>query len=152
MFTPKLSILLVDDDIDDRQMLKEALTDLLPDFSVILASNGNECMNLLKNGCQPDLVFIDLNMPMKNGLECLRDIDNKKLLPATPVIIYSASHQLKDITAASNYGARFYLVKPSDYKILVQVLQRVLYLLGRPITEQTLRENFVLAHNKMTVA
>lgn len=151
MRTPRINILIVDDDEEDRRLLQEVLAQVISQFEVSFSCDGVDCIRQLKNGLDPDLVFIDLNMPLKNGIECLRDFQLENLLPDTPVIIYSTSYLLKDINAASEYGARFYMVKPTTLEALKNMIDRVIHLLGRPLSEQLSRMNFVVREKGIEV-
>src|SRR4051812_19054044 len=109
MNTSSVNILIADDDRDDALMLTEALQDNLPSCNCIHTRDGNSALRCIKNEATPDIVFLDLNMPLKNGIHCLKDIHHLNLLPATPVIIYSTSQNIKDIKVADEYGAAFYI-------------------------------------------
>jgi CheY-like chemotaxis protein len=142
--SPFTQVLIVDDDNDDRDILQDCLLDVLPDAVVTHADDGATCLRLLKNGFTPDIIFMDLNMPLTNGLECLEQMQREQLATDTPVIVSSTSQHLKDINSAHEFGARFYLVKPSSLQQMRTLLKRVLYLFGQPLAEQTLKKNFVL--------
>jgi len=144
----QLNILIADDDQDDASMLQESLTEVLSTCSVTNASDGIECLRLIKNGFQPDVVFMDLNMPLKNGLECLRDIQNKHVEVSTPIIVYSTSQNLKDINAASLLGASFYMVKPTSYNALTQLLRQIFHLLQQPEGQPLSKNNFLISQQK----
>ena len=146
----KIKILIADDDQDDKDMICEGLSEVFSNFQVETASDGVECLRALKNGCNPDLVFLDLNMPLKNGLECLQDIHNNEYLKNTPIVIYSTSQNLTDIEKASELGDRFYMIKPTTVSTLQQLLRHVLNMLGRPQKEQKLSANFVVSEEKIT--
>jgi CheY-like chemotaxis protein len=148
----KISILIADDDTDDISLLVEGLGEVISNFEVITAGDGIECLRLLKNGCKPDVVFIDLNMPLKNGLECLRDITVDKLITNTPVIVYSTSQHSKDINMASAFGATFYMVKPTSFSTLKQLLKEVFIMLGKSKQEQQEKSNFVVKEQKLSAA
>jgi len=71
-------------------------------------------------------VYLDLNMPRKNGLTCLREIRGNERLKAVAVAIYSTSSYDKDIEETFHNGANVYIRKPTDFSILKQVLDKVL--------------------------
>ncbi len=75
----KLNILIAEDDKDDAEMLIEALRSVLPSGNCIVTKNGIECLRYLKTHDAPDLVFLDLNMPLKNGISTHGDIYNEDL-------------------------------------------------------------------------
>ncbi len=140
----KINMLIAGSDADETQLLVKILLEIIPEFKYITAKNGIECIDALKNKDKPDLVFLDLNLPLKNGIECLRDIGNHDLLPNTPIIVHSPSHNLKDVDAAYAYGARAFLVKPGSFSKLCQLLKIVFKKLGEPLKQQFDRAHFVI--------
>src|SRR4051794_15093549 len=100
MNTTSVNVLIADDVGDDALLLIEALQDNLPSCNCMHTKDGNSALRCIKNDAAPDIVFLDLNMPLKNGIHCLKDIHHLNLLPDTPVIIYSTSQNIKDIKVA----------------------------------------------------
>jgi len=144
MNTSSINILIADDDKEDALLLTEALQDVLPSCKCIHTIDGITALRCIKNDVTPDIVFLDLNMPLKNGIHCLKDIHHLDLLPDTPIIIYSTSHNMKDIKVADEYGAAFYIVKPSSFNELNKIISRAVELLGRPSGERLKKSDFVL--------
>src|ERR1700761_8135544 len=88
------TILLVDDDDNDREFFEDALKTIATDITLKIAGNGVEALDLLCNSTVlPDLIFMDLNMPLRNGYECLGDIKKNERLKNIPVVIFSTSLQ-----------------------------------------------------------
>jgi CheY-like chemotaxis protein len=139
-----LNILIVDDDKDDALMLLQAIQEILPSSNAYFESDGIAAWRFLKLNRAPDLVFLDLNMPLLYGLDCLKDIYNQDMVPNTPIVIYSASMNMKDIDACYNYGATFYMVKPACYKHLISLARQAISILGKPKSERVNKECFVL--------
>jgi len=105
--------LLVDDDEDDREIFCLALADADPSVKCIQAKDGLEALNLLKDrSFVPDYIFLDLNMPLMNGKECLEEIRKQRHLNEVPVIIFSTSSSEKDILETKNLGASAFIKKP----------------------------------------
>src|SRR4051794_9804632 len=115
MKNSSINILIADDDKDDVLMLTEALQDILPSSRSISKPDGLAALEYIKNSAYLDLVFLDLNMPLKNGIDCLKDISSHDLLPNTPIVIYSTSKNDEHINIAYEYGAAFYIVKPESF-------------------------------------
>lgn len=111
-------ILLADDDADDRELFEEALSDIHPDAVLTTAQDGEELMFILKNYHKPDLLFLDLNMPRKNGKECLHEIVKHPELQKIPIIIYSTSVNPTDIEETFSLGAILFFRKPNSYEEL----------------------------------
>jgi CheY-like chemotaxis protein len=88
-----LKILLVDDDIDDCNFFKEAINEFEPSIKLEIIHEGENLINYLAENSThlPDILFLDLNMPHKNGIECLSDLKENEKLADIPVIMYSTS-------------------------------------------------------------
>jgi CheY-like chemotaxis protein len=122
-----LKILLADDDESDRLLFKEAFGELKIKTVVHTVNNGMQLMEYLtkKDAALPHLVFLDLNMPRKNGLECLKEIRSIEKFKEIPIAIYSTSASKNDIEETFRNGANVYIKKPSDFNILKQLLEKV---------------------------
>ena len=122
-----LRVLLADDDEDDRVFFRDALQEIPLATSLNAVKDGDELMNLLHHeGLIHDLLFLDLNMPGRNGKECLQEIRMFSHLKKMPVIIFSTSANHRDVEEAFSLGADLYLQKPSGYSLMVQQLEKVL--------------------------
>ena len=119
------NILIADDDSDDIEFLTEAINSVLPSTNIASVKDGVAALRHIKTSSPPDIIFLDLNMPLKNGLEVLKDIHNHELLHNTPIVIYSTSNKLKDIDEAYNHNAAFYIVKPASFKELSKIIKTV---------------------------
>lgn len=119
-------ILLADDDEGDRLIFKEAMEELEIRPIVHTVNNGMELMAYLtkKNARLPHLIFLDLNMPRKNGLECLKEIRSNEKLKDISIAIYSTSANEKDLEETFRNGANVYITKPDDFNILKQLLYK----------------------------
>ena len=120
-------VLLADDDEDDRIFFREALDEIALSTSLNLVKDGEELMHVLNHTeLIPDILFLDLNMPGRNGKDCLQEIRMYHHLKSMPVIIFSTSANYRDVEEAYTLGADLYLQKPSGYSLMVQRLQKVL--------------------------
>jgi CheY-like chemotaxis protein len=143
-----INILIADDDLEDALMLTEALKEHLPSCNCIYTTDGLAALRIIKTEVNPDLVFLDINMPFKNGINCLKDIQNNNLLPTTPIFIYSTSKNIKDIKAADELGAALYIVKPTSFYEMNRIVKRAINFLGEPKTERLNKSDFVLRENQ----
>ncbi|MEO7529842.1 MAG: response regulator [Sediminibacterium sp.] len=130
MKTPLL-IFLVDDDLDDLMLFKDAIKEIDPTIEIETAGNGVEALkkisgNELKR--KPDYIFVDLNMPLMNGIQCLREIKKLPSYSLIPVIMYSTSSYERDVLETINSGAFHYIVKPFSFNELRAQLADVLYM------------------------
>lgn len=124
-----IRVALAEDDAEDREFFQEVIEQLPVNVELTLYKNGLELVNgLAANKEQmPDIVFLDLNMPIMNGITALEEIRKKEEFKKIPVIaIYSTSTSPKDQIETFNLGADAYISKPSDFKVLKTVLQKVL--------------------------
>jgi len=121
-------VLLADDDEDDRIFFREALEEIPLATSLHAVKDGIELLNVLhpERINMPDVIFLDLNMPGRNGKECLGEIRTMDHLKELPVIIFSTSANHKDVEEAYLLGANLYLQKPSGYTLMVSQLEKVL--------------------------
>jgi CheY-like chemotaxis protein len=126
----QLNILLADDDADDCLFFKDAVTVFIEPDNFTAVHDGEELMQLLnrKTSKLPDMLFLDLNMPRKNGFECLAEIKRYEKLKPLPVVIFSTSHVYAEINAAFKAGANVYIRKPRSFEQLVKLIQHALYM------------------------
>ena len=147
MSNEPMYILLADDDEDDRLFFKDAFEEMRMKTVVQTVNDGQELMNLL---AQPDTVlphilFLDLNMPFKTGIECLNEIRRMAHLKDIAVAIYSTSASEQDIEETFVKGANVYIKKPNDFGTLKKVLSEVITLNWQYHTSGLNRDNFLLS-------
>lgn len=125
------SVLLIDDDIDDRMIFGEVLKELAPDIMYHEAINGEDALLKLNNDLVPDLIFVDLNMPRVDGKQFLAEIQQQEHLKHIPVVIYTTSSHESDKKETRELGASYFLTKPNSLHelthILVDLLQQKLF-------------------------
>lgn len=122
-----MHVLLADDDQDDRLFFSDAFSDLALKIKLKMVNDGEELMKYLKtpNITLPSVVFLDLNMPRKNGIDCLKEIRNNDTLKNLSVAIYSTSSNPEDVHNAFVLGANIYIKKPNNFDTLKKVLHKV---------------------------
>lgn len=129
-FHKKISIVLVDDDSDDRQIFDEALSEIISEYELKSFADGRLFISHLteenNQNPLPDIVFLDINMPIVDGLETLEIIRTQLHINEVPVIMYSTSCIDSDVEKAFNAGANAYLTKPTNFKKLKSVLRKVI--------------------------
>jgi len=125
----KRFIYLADDDSDDRDFFADALLEADPNTVLRQFGDGMYLMDglfALSYTELPEIIFLDINMPRKSGLECLEEIRNNENLKEVHVIMLSTSNDPENISKALEMGATFYAVKPSSYEKLKSILEDVL--------------------------
>ncbi|MBF4517895.1 response regulator [Flavobacterium sp. ANB] len=147
MNTHKYNLLLADDDEDDCAFFREALDDLLLPVSLATVNDGVELMDFLRNNVSdnlPDILFLDLNMPRKNGVECLTEIKQAADLRDLPVIIFSTSLDMTIVDQMYEKGAIYYIRKPGDFSKLKKVIENALAVTAGNNFKQPAKEHFIL--------
>ena len=136
-----LKIFLADDDEDDREFFSEALISVHPNCELVMVSNGEKAINFFRESDYvPDFIFLDINMPKKNGLECLKFIKNRYPDGKFHVVMLSTSSAANIVDMSYQNGASIYIQKPSRFNELVKYLK---YCIVEMKTSES-KEDFVL--------
>lgn len=139
-----VNIFIAEDDQDDFMLLQEAIQSSLPKFNLQHFVDGKAFLNSIEKGEEPDLIFLDLNIPKKNGIACLVELRRIERLKQVPTIIYSTSSDVDDIDHCYKHGCTLYLVKPASFKDLVTQIRKVFFRLGLPREDLQFKEMFVV--------
>ena len=125
-------IILADDDPDECLIFTQCLEEVIPDSKITCVENCKALLDYLQGSdgmndghVQPDLVFMDLNMPITPGQECLRKVIEHKFRKKVPVIVYSTASREKIVEECYQIGASMYVVKPSDIQKLKETISTV---------------------------
>ncbi|MFA6150182.1 MAG: response regulator [Chitinophagaceae bacterium] len=147
MQTDPIYVLLADDDVDDRLFFKEAFEEIKIKTEVQIVKDGMELMNhLCKPGINlPHILFLDLNMPRKTGMECLVEIKTMEQFKDIAIVIYSTSASEQDIEQTFVNGANVYIKKPNDFNTLKKILSEVITINWQYHTSGLDRDNFLLS-------
>jgi CheY-like chemotaxis protein len=119
-------IFLAEDDIDDVDLFQEALSEECSTCSLTVGKNGTELLKKLAESTLPDLIFLDINMPIMNGLECLAEIKKIPHLQHIPVIMLTTSCPKECMDTAYSLGANMIVEKPSQFEILKKIIHYAL--------------------------
>ena len=138
-------IILADDDEDDRLFFTDAFSELKISTKFQTCNNGVELMEYLKkdDSVLPNVLFLDLNMPMKNGIECLDEIKADKRFDDIIIAIYSTSSSEEHIEETFVKGANIYIKKPNDFNELKKVLSYIVTLNWQYHTSGFNKDNFL---------
>ncbi|MDT4805281.1 hypothetical protein D3C87_143070 [compost metagenome] len=140
-----LKICLVDDDKDDRETFQDAFNELNSDSVLMTFKNGLEAIDYLNTiEDVPDIIFLDLNMPIMGGLETLREIRKNERYKLLSVVIYSTSSSEKDIEETLVAGANIYITKPTNFRVLKDTLTKVMKMNWQYRASELDKNNFVL--------
>jgi len=142
-----INILLADDDKDDRELFKEVLDELPFSFRLETVYDGEQLMQLLNHANKqlPDVLFLDLNMPRKNGFECFSELRRNENLKKLPVIIFTTSFEPEVINLLYDKGAQYYIRKPNDYAQLKKVIHLAITLISQTNLIKPPKEKFVIS-------
>jgi CheY-like chemotaxis protein len=142
----QLNILLADDDIDDCVFFEEALGELTLSTHLMSVHDGEQLMKLLIHDTTkiPHVLFLDLNMPRKNGFECLSEIKQIARLKDLPVVIFSTSFEQEVVNMLYKNGAQYFIRKPSLFSQFKEIIFHTLTLIMQENISQPTKENFVI--------
>ena len=121
-------ILLAEDDEDDFLLFQEVLKEYKEPVDLNWVKDGEMLMNVLTEDVVelPHMLFLDINMPKKNGFECLAEIRQHEDLKNLPVIIFSTSKDPALINRMHTAGANLYLSKPNDFRRLKENIEKAI--------------------------
>ncbi|MCF6128748.1 response regulator [Flavobacterium sp. AS60] len=141
-----IHIILADDDEDDRMLFTDAFEEMKINTKVNTFNDGVELMDYLNNpnAVLPNVLFLDLNMPKKNGIECLNEIKKDDRFNDIAIAIFSTSSSEEHIEETFVLGANIYIKKPSDFTTLKKVLSDVVTINWQYYTSGLNRDNFLL--------
>jgi CheY-like chemotaxis protein len=139
-------ITLADDDEDDRLFFIDAFEELKINTIVNTLNNGRELLNFLNHPetILPNIIFLDLNMPILNGIECLKEIKLNDRFKEIVVAIYSTSSSDQDIEDTFVLGANIYIKKPSSFDSLKKILSEIVTINWQYHTSGLNKDNFLL--------
>lgn len=134
MATESITILMADDDPDDRLLLEDALEEVHLSNNFAFVEDGVELMDYLRRKGDftnlqgtplPGLILLDLNMPRKDGRQALKEIKSDSALRRIPVVILTTSKAEEDILRTYDLGANSFIVKPVTFDKLVDIVRQL---------------------------
>ena len=144
--TEVLHVLFVDDDADEFYLFNEALEQSEQQVKMERAKDGNDLLKILKSGTQPDVIFMDLNMPYKDGLETLIELKSGNQFNNIPVVIFSTSSNITQINTCYEQGANMYVIKPETFDQITNMVNKVFALNWRTNLASPSLNDFVLKY------
>jgi CheY-like chemotaxis protein len=117
-------ILLIDDDQEDGDIFLTAVNNISPSVVVSYLNNAEKALHQLSLGkISPEIIFLDLNMPLMNGKEFLVKIKKDENLSQIPIVIYTTSSDPVTMRQIKELGAHHFITKPSDFNELIDLLK-----------------------------
>ena len=123
---PKLKIFLADDDAVDASLFSGALDELPSPSDFTWAEDGVMLLNFLNEFFLPDIIFLDVNLPCIDGIECLRQIRSNDEFDSIPIVMYSSYYDESNINTCYQTGANLYIVNPFTYPSILNMLTEVI--------------------------
>ena len=129
-------VLCIDDDPDDSDVFCEALKGVNPEAQCLVANDGLTALKILRSETQPDVIFLDINMPRMSGREVLVQIKKSYKWSQIPIIIYSTTILPRDADDYRKLGAQDVVRKHAKFKDLCNALRVILKKLGASFDSQ----------------
>jgi CheY-like chemotaxis protein len=109
-------------------LFEDALKEVNVSAALTMANDGVELLSLMETSIPPppDVIFLDLNMPKKNGFECLAQIRSTKKWEDIPVVIFSTTGQEEMVRKVYQQGANYFIRKPGSFPKLKQAIKQIL--------------------------
>jgi CheY-like chemotaxis protein len=123
--TDIIQVLLAEDNPDDSMLFTLAADVSGHILNVSLAENGDMLLNFLQHNMRPSIIFLDLDLPIKTGKDCLKTIRSNHDLDSIPIVVYSGSSSTNDIDECFNSGANYFVVKPANFEGIIRMFQKV---------------------------
>lgn len=130
-------ILLVEDNQGDVTLITEALKESPVESSLRVLSDGREALDYLQQrgdyeaASRPDLILLDLNLPVVSGIDVLEELDDEPPLDLIPVVVLTGSENSNEITTSYEFGASAYFVKPVDPDDYMALIRSIVELWGQ---------------------
>ncbi len=146
-YSEKINIILTDDDTDEYELFKDAFDNLKVKCNLNYFHNGKELIDYMNKPDMeiPDILFLDLNMPIMNGMECLRLIRADQKFRNLPIAIYSTSSSEKDQLETFMGGANIYIKKPDNFDEMKRILKHVMKVSWQFHTSSLNMDTFILS-------
>ena len=124
----KHQILIVDDDADDREIIRDAFMNSIDEQEYVFIENGDKLLEFLEhlaNGETPSLIMLDLNMPGKDGRETLKELKNDSRFHHIPTIVFTTSSSQRDKQMVYDLGANCFITKPDTFNKLIDMTSSI---------------------------
>jgi CheY-like chemotaxis protein len=122
-------LVLAEDDTDDSYLFSQALNESRHEANLKIVRDGEKLLEYLSKLPEeelPHLIFLDLHLPRKNGIQCIKELRSDKRYNAIPIIMFTSSGLPPDIEASAKYGANMYIRKSDNFKTFVNTLDGLL--------------------------
>jgi CheY-like chemotaxis protein len=126
--SPLMHVIIIDDDLEDSELFREAVNEINSSIKISHVQDGKEALQHLQQllPVVPDFIFLDINMPVMNGRETLIQIKKIPRVKDIRVVMYSTTSDTAEIKTYYQLGAYDFLIKPHNFKKLVEALESIL--------------------------
>lgn len=147
-----LKVILADDDRDDQEIFHYALNETKIPADLTTVDNGQELIDTLKDPTEPkpDIIFMDINMPKKDGKQALAEIKSDETLKDIPTVMLSTSENQKDVEETFNKGANLYVRKPFSFKAFILMLKKIFTMRWAGILFKPARKTFLMSEKNIS--
>jgi len=147
-----VKVILADDDKDDQEIFTDALKETKIPADLTTVDTGQELLDTLKDPSEPnpDIIFLDINMPVKSGKEVLAEIKTDEELKEIPTVMLSTSENVKDVEESFNAGANLYVRKPYSFKNFILLLKKIFTLKWAGVLFKPLRKTFLISEKNIS--
>lgn len=147
-----IKVVLADDDKDDQEIFEDALAEANIPADLKKVDNGQQLIDHLKDPTEPnpDIIFLDINMPVKNGKEVLAEIKADETLKEIPTVMLSTSDNPKDVDDTFHAGANLYVQKPFSFRSLIILLKKIFMLKWAGVLFKPFRKTFFLSEKNIS--
>lgn len=136
-------VLMAEDDDEDFDLLSDAINEMFIEVSLTRAGNGDVLMKMLHREI-PDMLFLDILMPCRDGKDCLREIRADKKFDSLPIIVYTSLKDMETEEFCYRKGTNLFVYKPHSFSELTRVVQRIFSLNWKKVHYFPKRSDFVL--------
>lgn len=128
-FRQRAVVLLVEDNPDDVIMIREAFEQSLTPIQLYVVSNGEQAIKFVRrtdtDALRPSLILLDLNLPIRNGLDVLAELKSDTEFLSIPIVVLTTSQSPNDIQQCYSLHANAYIIKPPDFDGYADVIKQV---------------------------
>ena len=137
------NVLMAEDDADDFELFADAINELSIRVFLTRAENGDVLMKILHEKI-PDMLFLDIIMPCRNGKDCLQEIRENRKFDNLPIIVYSGMKDLDTVEFCFRKGTNMYVYKPHTFAELVDVIQKIFTINWKQVRYYPTRSEYIL--------
>jgi response regulator RpfG family c-di-GMP phosphodiesterase len=139
----ELNVLMAEDDIDDFEILADAISKVPVKIVLSRAENGDVLMKLIHEKI-PDLLFLDIILPQRDGRDCIREIRSDKKFDSLPIIVYTSLKDLDTIEFCYRWGTNLFVHKPQSYSDIAHIVRKIFAINWKKLQYYPSRNEFVL--------